>query len=435
MQNILVIYYYAGPEYPPRNSSLDHLYALERYAEARCFYVNIAVRRVPRYIWRIPFDLIVFHTSFLASRWNPLKFRRLIRKISVVKDLPGVKIALPQDEFIYTTLLCDFINEFRIDNIFSVASPSEWPKIYAQVDRDRVSIDRILTAYLDGATIDRIRLLEARTGRRTVDIGYRAWRPAPWLGRHALLKRRVAEVFQQRAPAEGFSTNISTAEGDTLLGDAWYEFLVSCRYTIGVEAGASILDSDGSIKRRTEIYMARNPRASFAEIERQCFSDHEGSLQLRTLGPRNLEAAAAKTCQILVDGDYNGVLVPDEHYIALRPDFSNIDEVLASLKCEDRRQAMVDKVYADIVASGRYTYRRFVEVLLNRVPAGGAPRVRGGTSINALHGRARVADRRSWRAVAVIAPARGALRRAAVGILSEARAKAAINWIRDVGRR
>ena len=50
-------------------------------------------------------------------------------------------------------------------------------------------------------------------------------------------------------------------------------------------------------------------------------------IDLRTISPRHFEAAAFRVCQVLFEGRYAGVMEPMRHYIPLRKDFSNFDEV------------------------------------------------------------------------------------------------------------
>ena len=274
--------------------------------------------------------------------------------------MTGVRVAMPQDEFLRSKLVCDFIDDFDIDVVCSVASESEWPKIYPSVDRERVRFHRVLTGYLDDRTLGRIERIVDSTPDRDLDIGYRAWRGAPWLGRHGTLKGTIADVVNERGPSRGLRLDVSTRDDDTLLGDDWFRFLARCRYTVGIEGGASVLDFDGAIKERTEAYTAEHPDAGFDEIERACFPGEDGRLALFAVSPRHLEACATRTCQVLVEGSYNGVLQPGRHYIELRSDLSNLAEVLDSLGDEERRQRIVEAAHRDVVASGRYTYRAMV---------------------------------------------------------------------------
>jgi phytoene dehydrogenase-like protein len=83
------------------------------------------------------------------------------------------------------------------------------------------------------------------------------------------------------------------------------------------------------------------------------WDDHE----FFAVSPRHFEAIMTKTCQILIEGRYNRVLEPEKHYIALKRDFSNLDEVLERLGDEQGIRSMVERAYEEIYLSGRYTYR------------------------------------------------------------------------------
>jgi hypothetical protein len=68
-----------------------------------------------------------------------------------------------------------------------------------------------------------------------------------------------------------------------------------------------------------------------------------------------------------VEGDYNGILAPGMHYIQLKRDFSNIDQVMHEIRQDRSRNQITERAYQDIVASGKYTYRHFVDSLLEQV--------------------------------------------------------------------
>src|SRR6185369_9471689 len=95
----------------------------------------------------------------------------------------------------------------------------------------------------------------------------------------------------------------------------------------------------------------------------------DGGLRYVAISPRHLEACATRTCQVLVEGKYNDVLVPGRHYLELKRDFSNLEQVLDAIQRDDLRQEITEQAFRDIVASGNYTYRSFVEhVLEEAVP-------------------------------------------------------------------
>jgi hypothetical protein len=70
-----------------------------------------------------------------------------------------------------------------------------------------------------------------------------------------------------------------------------------------------------------------------------------------------------RTAQILVEGEYNGILMPWRHYIPLKRNFSNLNEVILILEDETKRIEIAENAYNDIVRSHKYTYRRFIEFI------------------------------------------------------------------------
>lgn len=364
-KNILIIYFCATPRLRP--TTFEHLYCFREYSGHNCYYVNVAFLPIPKLVWKIPFDLVIFDTLFLCTRWNREGFLRLARKAMPLKALDAPKIGLPQDDFISTDILCDFINEMGLSAVFSAAPESEWPNIYNTVDREKVKFHRVLTGYLSNRTLAIISRFAQKGVPRDIGIGYRtAGKPYAWFGRHGYLKQDIADLFLARAPQRGIPVDISTENKDTILGDAWYRFLLSCKYTIGVEGGTSILDRDGSIHEKNMRYIKDHPEASFEEIEAACFPGRDGEAAIFVLGPRHLEAVATRTCQILTTGSYSDILKPGVHYIELKKDFGNLEEVLDLVASDQERLRITEGAYADIVASGKYSYGQFVKTVLEK---------------------------------------------------------------------
>lgn len=394
-----IVVAYSATRAPLRASVAEHLHAFEAQTDHPCVYVNLAIRRPPRSLRHIPVALVVYHTSLLDARWSRRWFQRLMDRAEALDAVAAPKIALPQDEYISTDLLETFLERRRVGHVFSCAPSSQWPLIYPALSRlPEVTFRRVLTGYIGAGmqpAIDRIGAPE-----RSIDISYRAWAAPAWLGRHGRIKAELGSVVGPRAVKAGLITDISTRREDTLYGTDWYRMLLRSRWVLGVEGGASVLDRDGSVRAAAERYLRRNPGATADEVERRCFADREGTIDYRAISPRHLEACATRTGQILVEGEYNGILEAGRHYLALRPDFSNLDEVLEQSLDEDLRKRLVDAAYEDVVASGRYTYARLVETVFSAVWPDGAPTAAPLTPqlrrrLAALH----LSDRLSWPAV------------------------------------
>lgn len=406
---ILVLYYSVRPRL--RANLADHLYAFRRYSGRRCVYINLAVRSIPAWVDRIGVDLVIFQTLLLSTRWDPPTFRRLRPRLAPIRRLACRKVAQPQDEFIYTDQLVEFLREFEVDHVLACAPESEWRTIYGSLLDGPTTFQHVLTGYLDPATVERIGQMASSAPRRN-DIGYRASRPSPSLGRHAQLKPRIGEVFAEAAPAAGLRADISMREQDTLSGDDWYRFLLDCRWTVGVEGGASLLDRDGTLRARTRAFLEQHPNASFEEVEAACFPGLDGAFKLFAISPRHLEACATRTAQALIKGAYNGILEAGVHYLPVESDFSNLDEVLRDMSNGEIRARLTERAHADIVGSDRFTYPTFVRELLASLPR--TSPVRTGAGARALAAWDDWLDGPSWSVVW----ARARLRRAIRSMLS-----------------
>jgi hypothetical protein len=364
--NILIVFRHMA--IPMRPVLWDLLYSFGKYSGHRVFYLNLAIRKVPAYLTTIPFELIVFHTMFLNARWQPARFEKLRRKVQILKKMQGVKVALPQDEFYNPKLLCEFINEFDIRHVFSVLPESEWKNIYRDVDFSKVQFHRVLTAYLGQDLIKKIFKRKRLYPERDIGIGYRTLgmthKTHAWYGRHGFLKISIADRVKAKAEERGIVCDISNQPKDVINGDDWYWFLLRCKYQLGTEGGTSIMDWDGSLHERTARFVKAHPEADFDEIERNCFPGIDGKFKGFAISPRHLEACATETCQVLTEGQYNGILVPGKHYIELKKDFSNLDAVLDMIVQDDRRQEITRRAFQDIVASGNYNYERFTKFVV-----------------------------------------------------------------------
>jgi hypothetical protein len=359
----ILILYYHNIGYPLRKTNEENLYSFDKYSECYCYYVNLAFS-IPSFLKNVKFDLIIYHYLLLCKRSLPKRLRNVMKKAILLKDVSGYPIATSQDEFIHTKLLSEFINEYGIKHIFSVAPESEWKKIYVGVDEKETKFTRVLTGYIDDESLNTISTLKDTIKERNIDIGYRATPLRYQLGTLGLLKYKIGAVFKENAGKYGLITDISTNSKDAILGTDWFKFLLKCKYTIGVESGASILDPEGNIQRSVEQFTIKNPKATFEETEKICFPKLNENLKLNALSPRHLECCMTRTCQVLIEGDYNNVLTPWKHYIPLKEDFSNLEEVLITIKTDLKRNEITNNAYKDIVESGKYSYLVFVKQVM-----------------------------------------------------------------------
>ena len=129
---------------------------------------------------------------------------------------------------------------------------------------------------------------------------------------------------------------------------------------LGVESGTSIFDLDGTVQNLLDQYLAINPNANFDEVYESILSPYEDKINYRTISPRLFECAAMKTCMILFKGSYQGILLPNVHYIPLEKDFSNINEVLIKINNLTFVNELLERAYEDLIKNNKYHYSSFV---------------------------------------------------------------------------
>jgi hypothetical protein len=357
---ILVLYYTRGV-YPLRDAIKTHLYCWQHYSKYPIVYVNIAFGLPDRLLREVRIAGIVYHTIFLSMRWTPSLFAQRTALCAPLAALDVPKIAMPQDEFIHTDMLAEFLAAQRITHLFTCMEEADWRKVYGRhLDFGHVQVETVLTGYIDERSRRRVDRLRRRAIARDIDIGYRAWKATYWLGEHGQHKVRVADVIAARAAARGLIVDSSQRNEDVFSGDDWFAFLLRCRATVGVEGGASVLDHDGSIKIAVEAYLKDHPDAPFEAVRDACFPGRDHELGLSCISPRHLEACMTETCQILIEGGFNGILQPWVHYIPVRKDYSDVDAALDALGDKAAVARMVAAAHRDVVETDRWTYRRFV---------------------------------------------------------------------------
>ena len=70
------------------------------------------------------------------------------------------------------------------------------------------------------------------------------------------------------------------------------------------------MDHDGLVTRAVRDFLRTHPGASFEAVAQVCLGGVDGKVVIRALGPPHRDACLIGICQILVEGEYNGILKP-----------------------------------------------------------------------------------------------------------------------------
>ena len=330
-----------------------HIQAFPRYSQHR-FYVLSNLGDLPDWLDLSRFDGIIVHYSLIACYDNFLSpdARRRIREFS------GFKAAFVQDDYRWINDTVDALASMRITALFPLAGPDIIDLVYSPEKLPGVHRETVLTGYVPEELARR----DVKPfAERPIDVGYRARKVPMWIGSHTLQKWQIADYFVADASRYGLKVDISYREEDRIYGEAWFQFISNCKAMLGTESGASVCDFTGDIQRNVEAHLKRHPDASFEELRDLYFKDVDGKIMMNVISPRTFEAACLRTLMILYDGYYSGILKPWRHYVPLRRDHSNMDEVVAILRDPVRAQHVIDTAYQEIALNPAYTFRAMVQ--------------------------------------------------------------------------
>jgi len=359
---VLVLYFNHG--LPFAENVVEHAKSFKRYSRFPIWNVNTRFPFPPA-LAELDFAAIILHYSLFGSSAGPLGpilgtplYLLNDDHVRFLRSSSARKIAIFQDEQSFGRARWSFCNEFEIDCVYTCLEPSEWEKTwrrYTQVPDLRTT----LPGYVDDGLVKVGRRFAKPSERRAIDVGYRG-RPIPIFMDTSQEKTEIGERFNRLAGGSGLRLDVSVDEGDRIYGDDWYRFLADCRTTLGVESGASVVDAEDEVRNDYERLLAERGEVGLEELRRTSLARWDDAIRYRTIGPRHFEAAALRSCQVLYEGAYSGAVEPMEHYVPLRKDFSNLDQVLEVIR--DRRACaeIAERAYERLIASGDFGYRSFI---------------------------------------------------------------------------
>jgi hypothetical protein len=361
----LIIYHHLM--LPNASMITDLTRAFEDHSRFRTWSVNSELG-FPEFLKEYEFRVIILHYSLFG--WSPFALNEDF--LSYIEgSSSSYKIAFFQDEYRWWPERAKVLNRCKVDCVYTCIEPAYYRDTYQKFTK----VPKLRT-YIPGYVSDEMLSWAAEAvkpeSERTVDIGYRGRISYHYMGKAAREKHEIGVFFKKRAEGLGLVLDIETEEGKRIYGRKWIEFLANCRATLGVEAGVSVFDTDDTIFSRYEKLLAEKPDITFEEVYERLLVHYDGKgVRYRTISPRVFEAAAVRTCQILYEGDYSGIIEPMVHYIPLKKDFSNFDEVMKMYGDEGLRRSLTDNAYRDLIASGKYSYRAFMEKFDDELTAEG----------------------------------------------------------------
>jgi len=195
---------------------------------------------------------------------------------------------------------------------------------------------------------------------RPIDIGFRGDAYRMTLG--DVERSNLITLFKDRGPQWGLVTDI---EFFRYHKTKWLDFLNQSKGIVGAESGTYYLEKDDRTQLAVDAYLRQTPNATFEDVYARFFKDYQNPVSGKAISSRHFEPIGTKTCQVLLEGHYNGILRADEHYICIKKNLSNITEATTRLKDQTYRNRMVEQTYDYVL--DQHTYRHRVDTLLKSI--------------------------------------------------------------------
>ncbi|PKO28434.1 MAG: hypothetical protein CVU32_01100 [Betaproteobacteria bacterium HGW-Betaproteobacteria-5] len=337
------------------NTVYEHISSFARYSSHQSFFAhqdkltdfNIDLSSFDavgiHFSIRLPFDQIAPSTCKALQKFNGLKFLFI------------------QDEYDHTHRAWHWIKTLGIGLVFTVVPEHGIASIYPPEEFPNTRFVSNLTGYVPDALVASEHL--EPPSRRSLVVGYRG-RPLPIrYGKLGQEKIEIGRQFKSFCDDRKIRCDIAWTEEERIYGSRWYDFMVSCRAMLGSESGSNVFDWDGSLVGRIARYCATNKAVGSAAIYERFVRSEEIDGVMNQVSPRIFEAIAAKTVLVLYEGAYSGVVKAGEHFIPVKKDGSNLPHVICMLEDGPYVDAMAERAYRDVIASGQYSYRTFVEMV------------------------------------------------------------------------
>lgn len=373
MNNNTCLLIYNHPIVASAPTIMDHVNSFNMYSVNDFININTNYG-FPPILNSYKFDIIVLHYSLFG------KYPFLLSKhfIDYIKDQSSsIKIAFFQDEHQYCLQRFNLINDLKISVIFSLLEEQNLDKVYGRCENVKYKFTT-LTGYVSDELKSKSSLFTKPFNERSVDFGYRARDLSFVMGKGAQEKTNIAIKFAELCVGKKYKLDLSSSENSRLHGDEWYRFVANCKAMLGVEAGVSIFDINGEAFAECKSYLNVNPGCTFEEIYNAVLRKYELSdenVYYRTISPRVFEAAAFKVCMVMFEGSYSGLLQPYIHYIPLRKNFSNIEEVFDTFNNLDRCKSITENAYSHLIKKNVYTFNNFIKEFDSKIKLIGAKNI------------------------------------------------------------
>jgi len=272
-----------------------------------------------------------------------------------VRQFKGIKILSVQDEYDRTDQLKAAIRDLKFDIVLTCIPSDQIELVYPKKEFGNVRFISVLTGYVPASAIQAVN--PRPLSERPVPVGYRGRNIGVRYGRLGFDKFEIGRRMKAECAKRDIHSDIEMDEASRIYGEGWIEFVRSCRTMLGSESGSNVFDFSGEVATKYKDVLCDDENVETYLDE---LAPLEKNFDMGQISPRVFECATNFTPMILFEGRYSGALEPYHHYVPLKKDFSNIDEVFRHIDDFAYLEEIASNAHAALIASRRFEYRTFV---------------------------------------------------------------------------
>ena len=335
----------------------DHVMSFKRYS---IHNVNLIDYNDFHSIYKINTDNVILHYSVMhiiaASLSNfiniielknnneicsQLKYSVFFHLTNFLKDYSGNKFAFIQDEYYDTNLMKIFLEIININTFFTCIPKEHISKIYNNLNNTGFVWN--LTGYVPDYNFDRIPIKD-----RTCDVFYRGRELHYWYGDLGQDKMNIGKYMKKYCDKFNLISNIDWDGNNCIYGSDWFKILGNSKVTLATESGTTIFDIDNTIVRDINIALeetpnrghqngySKPPKFSYEKIKEMVYLKKNEVPNMGQVSPKMVESIMLGNVLVMYEGYYYpGIFIPDVHYIVLKKDYSNIEDVINKINDND----------------------------------------------------------------------------------------------------
>jgi hypothetical protein len=292
-------------------SVIEHELMMTKLDSVNSYHIHNARVPMSHFQKRIQYDAIIITSTFLDLLTSRSFYKKTQSCFEFLSSSNAFKLAFPQDDYWLSEIRDEWFCKMNINIVFPVCQKEQWGFLYPKYSLT----GRLMQGYT-GYVHERhfeLNRKKKRLKNRKMDVVYRATKMPLFPNRLGYQKGNLGTKFEKICKQSGSHLRIDV-EGKPKTRNQWAKLVSDSRTVLGSPSGSSTLVNNWITAELLLGLTGLNESNVENELSAHLPSKLLGR-DFTAISPRNIEAAATGTVQVLALGDYGHVLNPMIDYI------------------------------------------------------------------------------------------------------------------------